>query len=177
MHKDSIWGLRTRRAGLGANDAMGAHLVGTKAHRGKGLDPARRRLFAGRVLKVATQGGLVTCRFRRVTASLPDNGRMQHRAKQCVRVTVFVQVAGVPKEPRTWSARSGPRAVLWGQRGSPWCGRRRLPGSAQLLCVLCRVSARWTVQLRLRQPETSKTNNDRSDATPNIHFTPSPNAA
>jgi len=95
---------------------MGAHLVVTKAHRGKGSDPARRRLlvvlnFAGRVLKVATQGGLVTCRFRRVTASLPDNGRMQHRAKQCVRVTVFVQVAGVPKEPRTWSARSGPRVV------------------------------------------------------------------
>ena len=116
MHKDSIWGLRTRRAGLGANDAMGAHLVVTKAHRGKGSDPARRRLlvvlnFAGRVLKVATQGGLVACRFRRVTASLPDNGRMQHRAKQCVRVTVFVQVAGVPKEPRTWSARSGPRVV------------------------------------------------------------------
>ena len=81
MHKDSTWGLRTRRSGLGANDAMGAHLVGTKAHRGKGSDPVRRRLlvvlnFAGRVLKVATQGGLVTCRFRRVTGSLPDNGRM-----------------------------------------------------------------------------------------------------
>ena len=143
MHKDSIGGLRTRRAGLGANDAMGAHLVGTKAHRGKGLDPARRRLlvelnFAGRVLKVAMQGGLVTSCFRRVTASLPDNGRMQHRAKQYVRETFFVQVAGVPKEPRTWSARSGPRVVLWGQRGSPWCGRRRMPRSAQLLCVLRR---------------------------------------